>query len=64
MPNLPLEFAKLSLFDWMTCGVAGIGEPVAVKLRQLTVGEGGQTLASVFGGTRVPPRMAALVMTN
>ena len=61
VPELPLEFAKLSLFDWMTCGIAGIGEPLAVKLRQLSVVEGGHALASVVGGTRVPPRMAALV---
>lgn len=61
VPELPLEFAKLSLFDWMTCGIAGIGEPLAVKLRQLSVVEGGQALAAVVGGTRVPPRMAALV---
>ena len=61
VPDLPLEFAKLSLFDWMTCGIAGIGEPLAVKLRQLSMLEGGQALASVVGGTQVPPRMAALV---
>ena len=58
VPDLPLEFAKLSLFDWMTCGIAGIGEPLAVKLRQLSMLEGGR-LASVVG-VRVPP-YAALV---
>ncbi len=61
VPDLPLDFAKLSLLDWMTCGVAGTGEPLAVKLRQLAAGEGGQPLATVLGGMRVPPRMAALV---
>ena len=61
VPDLPLDFAKLSLLDWMTCGVAGTGEPLAVKLRQLAAGEGGQLLATVLGGMRVPPRMAALV---
>ena len=45
----------------MTCGIAGIGEALAVKLRQLSMLEGGRALASVVGGTRVPPRMAALV---
>ena len=61
VPDLPLDFARLSLLDWMTCGVAAPGEPLAVKLRQLAAGEGGQPLATVLGGMRVPPRMAALV---
>ena len=61
VPDLPLDFAKLSLLDWMTCGIAGTSEPLAVKLRQLAAGEGGQPVASVLGGMRVPPRMAALV---
>ena len=61
VPNLPFNYAKLSLFDWMTCGIAGTNEPLAVKLRQLAAGEGGQPVASVLGGMRVPPRMAALV---
>ena len=47
VPNLPLDFAKLSLFDWMTCGIAGTNEPLAVNLRQLAAGEGA-TLASVL----------------
>ena len=61
VPDLPLDFAKLSLLDWMTCGIAGTGEPLAVKLRRLAAGEGGQPLATVLAGMRVPPRMAALV---
>jgi 2-methylcitrate dehydratase PrpD len=61
VPDLPLDFAKLSLLDWMTCGIAGTYEPLAVKLRRLAAGEGGEPLASVLGGMRVPPRMAALV---
>ena len=61
VPDLPLNFAKLSLLDWMTCGIAGTSEPLAVKLRRLAAGEGGQPLAAVLGGMRVPPRMAALV---
>ena len=61
VPDLPLDFAKLSLLDWMTCGIAGTSEPLAVNLRQLAAGEGGQPIASALGGMRVPPRMAALV---
>ena len=54
VPDLPLDFAKLSLFDWMTCGIAGTNEPLAVKLRQLAAGEGGQPVASVLGVAWVP----------
>ena len=61
VPDLPLDFAKLSLLDWMTCAIAGTGEPLAVKLRHLAASEAGQPVASVLGGMRVPPRMAALV---
>lgn len=61
VPDLPLNFAKLSLLDWMTCAIAGTGEPLAVKLRQLAASESGEPVASVLGGMRVPPRMAALV---
>ena len=61
VPDLALDFAKLSLLDWMACGIAGTSEPLAVKLRQLAAGEGGQPIASTLGGMRVPPRMAALV---
>ena len=61
VPDLALDFAKLSLLDWMACGIAGTSEPLAVNLRQLAAGEGGQPIASALGGMRVPPRMAALV---
>ena len=66
VPDLPLTFARLSLLDWMTCAIAGAGEPLALKLRQLAALEGGQPLASVIGGMQAPslqapPRMAALV---
>jgi len=61
VPDLPLEFATLSLLDWMTCAIAGTDEPLAVKLRRLAAEEGGQPVASVLGGMRAPPRMAALV---
>ena len=66
VPDLPLTFARLSLLDWMTCAIAGAGEPLAIKLRQMAALEGGQPLASVIGGMQAPslqapPRMAALV---
>ena len=28
VPDLPLDFARLSLLDWMTCGIAGTSEPL------------------------------------
>ncbi|NBR03581.1 MAG: hypothetical protein EBT94_10715 [Alphaproteobacteria bacterium] len=61
VPEQALGFARLSLLDWMTCGVAGTSEPLALKLRQLAAGEGGLPVASIFGGLQAPPRMAALV---
>jgi 2-methylcitrate dehydratase PrpD len=55
------EAARLSLYDWLICGLAGIGEPVAGKLRQMVAEEGGAPAASVFGGGKAPSRAAALV---
>lgn len=61
LPKHELQLARYSLLDWITCGTAGIDEPLAGKLRQLADREGGVPVSSVFGGPRVPPRMAALV---
>jgi len=60
LPANALAFARLSLLDWMACGLAGAAEPVAEKLRRLAAEEGGRGAASVIGGGLVPPRMAAL----
>jgi len=56
-----LVLARFSLLDWMTCGIAGVSEPVAEKLRMLAEEEVGRGAASVFGGVAAPARMAALV---
>lgn len=56
-----VDLARLSLLDWMACGIAGIGEPVAVKLRALAESEGGRGMSSVTGADAAPARMAALV---
>lgn len=53
--------ARLSLFDWLICGLAGVEEPLADKLRQMVSGEGGVPAASILGGNKVPARAAALV---
>lgn len=55
------ETARLSLYDWLICGLAGREEPLANKLRQLAAEEGGAPVASLFGGGKAPSRAAALV---
>lgn len=61
LPPVARQMARLSLQDWMVCGLAGVDEPLAHKLRAFAAEEGGRPVASVIGGGRVPPRMAALV---
>lgn len=61
LPASALAYARLSLLDWLACGRAGVGEPLARKMRQLAAMEGGKGVASLFGGDRAPARMAALV---
>lgn len=56
-----LAAARLSLYDWLVCGLAGVEEPLAEKLRQMVAGEGGVPAASLIGGAKVPARAAALV---
>ena len=60
IPSRAALFARLSLFDWMTCGIAGRDEPLAVKLRQLAKMEGGTGHSSIIAGSLAPARMAAL----
>ena len=61
IPSRAALFARLSLLDWMTCGIAGWNEPLAVKLRQLSEMEGGTGHSTIIAGSRAPARMAALV---
>ncbi len=61
LPPEALDSARLSLFDWLICGLAGIEEPLAEKLRHMAAHEGGRTASSVFGGGMAPARTAALV---
>lgn len=55
------DTARLSLYDWLACGLAGVDEPLAGKLRAFARDEEGAAIASVFGGAQAPARMAALV---
>ncbi|MEM6488795.1 MAG: MmgE/PrpD family protein [Pseudomonadota bacterium] len=53
--------ARLSLLDWLACGLAGAGEPVARIVRDEALGDGGAPHAALFGGGRAPAQAAALV---
>ena len=53
--------ARLSLFDWLTVGLAGVDQPVARVIRDFVADEGGKPSATVIGlAQRVPARAAAL----
>lgn len=60
VPEASRTIAHPSLMDWMTCGRAGVAEPVVVILRGLASSEGGAAQAALPGGGRAPARMAAL----
>ena len=61
IPSRAALFARLSLLDWMTCGIAGREEPLALKLRKLSRMEGGTGDSTIIAGSLGPARMAALV---
>ncbi len=61
LPKRQMSLARLSLLDWIVCGLAGTREPVAVKLRAFASAEAGTPVASLIGGDLAPARMAALV---
>lgn len=61
IPASTRQIARFSLYDWMVCGVAGVGEPLAGILRDMMAAEAGRPVASVIGGAAVPARAAALV---
>jgi 2-methylcitrate dehydratase PrpD len=61
IPPAARQIARFSLFDWMVCGVAGVNEPLALRLRAVIGAEGGHPIASVIGGGALPARAAALV---
>ena len=61
IPESAKTMARFSLFDWMVCGRAGVGEPLARILRDYVAAEGGRPIASVFGGGQAPARAVALV---
>ena len=60
IPSRAALFARLSLLDWMTCGIAGQDEPLAHKFRQLANSEGGAGQSTIIAGMKAPARMAAM----
>lgn len=61
MPEATLQMTRLSLLDWVSCGVAGVSEPVSGTIRNMVLSEGGAAQAVLFGGGGAPARSAALV---
>lgn len=61
IPPDAARMARLSLFDWIVCGLAGRDEPVARILRGMVTQESGAPQASLFGGGAAPMRAASLV---
>ena len=61
IPASARAMARFSLFDWMVCGRAGVGEPLSAILRRYVAAEGGRPIASVLGGASAPARAAAMV---
>lgn len=59
--GLARQMARLSALDWLACGIAGTEEPVSRILRDQALSEAGAPQATLFGGSQVPARMAALV---
>ncbi|MGB0900803.1 MmgE/PrpD family protein [Halocynthiibacter sp.] len=55
------EIIRLSLVDWVACGLAGVTEPVAKITRDMVLAEGGAGESILFGRGVAPARAAALV---
>lgn len=53
-------FARFSLFDWLTVGVAGRHEPLAKIITDYVKTEGATPVASTFAGEPTSVRLAAL----
>ncbi|MEQ9693335.1 MmgE/PrpD family protein [Shimia sp. SDUM112013] len=62
IPAGTAHMLRLSMLDWVACGMAGRDEPVACITRDMALSEGGAAQAHVFGSaTAMPARAAALV---
>lgn len=55
------RYAAYSMFDWLVCARAGVGEPVSSIIREYLESEGGTPVATVAGSKqKLPARAAAL----
>jgi len=61
VPEDVREVFRLSLLDWCAVGLAGVDEPVSVKLRDMVRAEGGKGKAFVFGADVALPARAAVL---
>ncbi|TYC61823.1 MmgE/PrpD family protein [Rhodobacterales bacterium] len=61
-PSDAVLLSRVSLADWLVCGIAGASEPVAEKMQAFAASEAGTaSAASLFGGGEASARTAALV---
>lgn len=60
LPQKMLVMARLSLLDWVVCGMAGRSERAADAVRRFVQSEASSGKASIFGGFKAPPRLAAM----
>lgn len=60
LPPQSRDLARMSLFDWIVCGIGGQQEPVAINIRHYIKGNQASGIASVFGGDHASPVSAAL----
>ncbi|NOX28745.1 MAG: MmgE/PrpD family protein [Actinobacteria bacterium] len=60
IPSSAIDIARLSAFDWATCALAGVDEPVSRAVRGQVLREQGVGESVVIGGGRAPARGAAL----
>jgi len=58
---LSQSIGRLSALDWLSCGLAGVDEPVAKIMSSLAAAEAGVQSACMFGRGAAPARMTALV---
>ena len=60
-PEAALAIMRLSVFDWLACGSAGLAEGAFLPFRDGVLAEAGKGNAQVFGGARAPTSVAALL---
>ena len=59
VPGTTRDVLKLSLLDWGSVALAGVGEPVSVAVRDMVLADGGAGRAFAFGSDGLLPARAA-----